>query len=57
MTRNHHGVGFWDGDVSEPHATLLTDAAHAAGERYLYVGDDGIIYQAGSEPQRAESAE
>lgn len=45
MTRNHHGVGFWDGNVSEPHATLLTDASLAAGKRDLYVGDDGRIYQ------------
>lgn len=43
LTRNHHGVGFWDrdlGDVGE----ALTKAANAYGERNLYVGDDGKIY-------------
>jgi hypothetical protein len=45
LTRNGHGAGFWDGDW-EPEATAerLTDAAHAYGETYLYVGDDGMIY-------------
>lgn len=33
-----------DGDWSEPHATRLTEAAHAFGEVNLYVGDDGRIY-------------
>lgn len=46
LTRNQHGSGFWDspnvwGDA-EP---LLTERAHAAGERDLYVGDDWRIYQ------------
>jgi hypothetical protein len=43
LTRNHHGAGFWDrdlGDVGE----RLTDAAHAAGEVDLFVGNDGKIY-------------
>lgn len=44
LTRNHHGAGFWDGDWKEPVASQLTEAAHAAGERDLYVGDDGLIY-------------
>lgn len=44
FTRNGHGAGFWDGDWPEPAATRLTDAAHAYGEVYLYVGDDGMIY-------------
>ena len=45
LTRSGHGAGFWDGDW-EPEATAerLTDAAHAYGETYLYVGDDGMIY-------------
>lgn len=45
LTRNGHGAGFWDGDWPEPQATRLTDAAHAFGERDLYLGDDGRIYQ------------
>lgn len=43
LTRNRHGAGFWDrglGDVGDK----LTDLAHAAGERDLYVGDDGLAY-------------
>ena len=44
LTRNHHGAGFWDGDWPEPQASRLTQAAHAYCERYLYVGDDGLIY-------------
>ncbi len=49
LTRCGHGCGYWDGDWSEPHATRLTDAAHEAGEVWLYVGDDGLIYQSGAE--------
>lgn len=44
MTRNGHGVGFWDGDWSEPEAGILTQAAKAFGEVWPYLGDDGLIY-------------
>ena len=44
LTRNGHGAGFWDGDWPEPAATILTDAAHKAGECNIYVGDDGKLY-------------
>lgn len=44
LTRNGHGAGFWDGDWPEPASTVLTDAAHAMGECYAYVGDDGRVY-------------
>ena len=43
LTRNGHGVGFWDrgyGDLGDK----LADAAVAFGEKYPYVGDDGKIY-------------
>jgi hypothetical protein len=43
LTRNHHGVGFWDrglGDIGKE----LTIAAQACGSVDLYVGDDGKIY-------------
>lgn len=43
LTRNGHGVGFWDlgyGALGD----RLTDAAHKCGERNPYVGDDGLIY-------------
>lgn len=52
LTRNRHGTGFWDrggkyGDgLTEDLAKRLTDAAHKAGERYVYLGDDGRIHYA-----------
>lgn len=46
LTRCGHGSGFWDGDWKEPAAIKLTDAAHEFGNVDLYVGDDGLIYQA-----------
>lgn len=45
MTRNRHGVGFWDGGWSHDAGARMTEAAHAFGEVNLYVGDDGKIYQ------------
>jgi hypothetical protein len=45
LTRNRHGAGFWEtSDWPAREGKLLTDAAHAYGETYLYVGDDGMIY-------------
>lgn len=44
LTRNGHGAGFWDGDWPKADGEALTAAAHAFGECYLYVGDDGRIY-------------
>lgn len=44
LTRNRHGAGFWDGDWEESVGQKLTNAAHAAGEVSLYVGDDGRVY-------------
>jgi hypothetical protein len=45
MTRNGHGVGFWETPdwPAEP-GERLTRAAKAMGEAYLYVGDDGMIH-------------
>lgn len=43
LTRNGHGVGFWDrglGTVGD----ALSEAATAYGTFDLYVGDDGDIY-------------
>ena len=46
LTRNGHGCGFWDRDcLPEAAGERLSAAAEAAGERYLYIGDDGMIYQ------------
>lgn len=51
LTRNGHGVGFWDRDdntYGTPEARArLNAAAKAMGARTLYVGDDGLIYQMG----------
>lgn len=44
LTRNRHGVGFWDGDYPEAIGDALTDLAHEYGEVHAYVGDDKKIY-------------
>lgn len=44
LTRNGYGAGFWDRGLGEL-GNRLTQAAHDAGERDLYLGDDGRIYQ------------
>lgn len=43
LTRNRHGVGFWDrglGSLGEK----LTKWAHSYGSSYVYLGDDGKVY-------------
>ena len=43
LTRNRHGVGFWDrglGDLGDK----LTKAAHTLGESCVYLGDDGKVW-------------
>jgi hypothetical protein len=44
LTRNHHGAGYWDGDLPEALGEALTGAAQADTERHPYIGDDGLIY-------------
>jgi hypothetical protein len=47
LTRNRHGAGFWDRDYTDAAQVVLrrlTVAAHAYGETYEYVGDDGKVY-------------
>ena len=46
LTRNGHGVGFWDGDWQEPAAGIMTRAAKDFGECDAYIGDDGRIHLA-----------
>lgn len=46
LTRNGHGVGFWDRGYPKAISDALTQAAEAEGTRDLYIGDDGKIYQA-----------
>lgn len=43
LTRNGHGAGFWDGNW--PQGERLTNASKVYGDVYLYIGDDGRIYQ------------
>jgi hypothetical protein len=42
LTRNGHGVGFWDRDLGDL-GDLLTDLADLMGEFDLSVGDYGTI--------------
>jgi hypothetical protein len=52
LTRNHHGVGFWDRkeldfraeDESKNVGGWLTDIAHSFPELNVYVGDDKMEY-------------
>lgn len=45
LTRNNHGVGFWDRDqLSEADQTKYTKAAHDFGTCDLYTGDDKQLY-------------
>lgn len=47
LTRCGHGAGFWDRDDSiytKEARDRLTEAAKVAGDRTLYVGDDGMIH-------------
>lgn len=43
LTRNRHGVGFWDRNLGEV-GEQLTAAAESFGECDPYIGDDGLIY-------------
>lgn len=47
LTRNRHGVGFWDRFTDEPGEKLgeeLTECAHSFGEIDAYLGDDEYLY-------------
>lgn len=49
MTRNGHGVGFWEEDHGTPESCARLDAAaKALGEVNAYVGDDGLAYFEGA---------
>lgn len=43
LTRNGHGVGFWDRGLGEL-GIKLTEAAKSFGGVDLYLGDDGLVY-------------
>lgn len=49
LTRNGHGAGFCDGDWEEDVGNALTRVSKQFGVAEWYVGDDGMIYQFGSE--------
>jgi hypothetical protein len=46
LTRNGHGVGFWDRGLGEL-GDWLTTMSKPYGESTLYVGDDGNVYYMG----------
>lgn len=43
LTRCGHGTGFWDRNTRMV-GVRLSEASRKAGERYVYVGDDGELY-------------
>jgi hypothetical protein len=43
LTREGHGVGFWDRGYGRV-GSILTDAASSFGGFNLYLGDDGMIH-------------
>jgi hypothetical protein len=49
LTRNGHGVGFWDREGDKAALNRLTEASHKFGEEYLYLGDEGKLYIGGHE--------
>lgn len=45
LTRNRHGVGFWDREYTDQNmGGILTDWAHTYGTHGLYLGDDNQLY-------------
>ena len=44
LSRNGHGAGFFDRDVTRELREALQEKARQAGEVNLYVGDDGQIW-------------
>lgn len=46
LTRNGHGVGFWDRGLGEL-GDWLTSVCKPYGEALLYVGDDGNVHYQG----------
>lgn len=43
LTRNRHGVGFWDRGLGD-RGDRLSDASKVYGSSDLYVGDDGAVH-------------
>lgn len=56
LTRNHHGVGFWDrSELSQADRDRLTEFSHAFGEMDLYLSDAGKIEVETSRPNNITS--
>lgn len=43
LTRNGHGTGFWDRDISKKAGDQLTELSKSFGETFVYVGDNGKV--------------
>lgn len=43
MTRNGHGVGFWDRGLGE-RGHWLSKMSESYGDQCAYIGDDGLVY-------------
>lgn len=44
LTRNHHGAGFWDGDLPDGLAEALTMATRKSGSVTAYLGQDKKVH-------------
>jgi hypothetical protein len=44
LTRNHHGVGFFDRGYESDIEKILTQSAEKLGEVEMYIGDDKLLY-------------
>lgn len=44
MTRNGHGVGFWEDEWPKTYRNMLDNGAKAYGTFDIYQGDDGLIH-------------
>jgi len=44
LTRNGHGLGFWDRGLEEELEKRLTKACEGFGQTWLYMGDDKKLY-------------
>jgi len=44
LTKNGHGAGFWDGDLTKVLGDKLTEKAENTAAIDLYIGDDNKVY-------------
>ena len=44
LSRNGHGAGFFDRGYDDEIEKKLMDSAHKIGGKYVYLGDDGLLY-------------